>query len=404
MKNIINDDIKYIAQKFKNNHYQIYLVGGCVRDALLNITPHDYDLTTDATPEIICQLFSDNKIKKEGIKEGSVTVIINNSEYEITTFRLEDNYSDHRHPDNITFTDKLEDDLKRRDFTINAIAYSFDNKLIDIYNGINDLKNGLIKTVGNSDLRFNEDALRILRALRFSSQLGFSIENNTKKSIFKYKNLLLVLSKERIYEEFSKIIISPYCTKVLIDYRNIFEIIYPQISNISYSHYNQICQSIANCNKDINLSLALYFHSVTDIKEVDNLILTKKNISEINFLISNQFLIIPLSKNELKNLLRDNSFYLIKKLIKYQFLLKYIDSLNYCRYIELLNKIEKDNECYKINMLKINGNDLLKLDIEPKKINSILNNILELVIDNKLENDKNEIICYIKNVKDKLSH
>ena len=195
MKNIINDDIKYIAQKFKNNHYQIYLVGGCVRDALLNITPHDYDLTTDATPEIICQLFSDNKIKKEGIKEGSVTVIINNSEYEITTFRLEDNYSDHRHPDNITFTDKLEDDLKRRDFTINAIAYSFDNKLIDIYNGINDLKNGLIKTVGDSDLRFNEDALRILRALRFSSQLDFSIENNTKKSIFKYK-YMTIMSEE----------------------------------------------------------------------------------------------------------------------------------------------------------------------------------------------------------------
>lgn len=404
MKNIINDDIKYIAQKLKSNNYQIYLVGGCVRDSLLNITPHDYDLTTNATPQTICQLFSDKKIKKEGIKEGSVTIIINNSEYEITTFRLEENYSDHRHPDKIIFTDKLENDLKRRDFTINAIAYGLDNKLIDIYNGINDLKNGLIKTVGNSDLRFNEDALRILRALRFSSQFGFSIENNTKKSIFKYKNLLLVLSKERTYEEFSKIIIAPYCTKVLIDYRNIFEIIYPQIINTSYSIYNQICQSITNCNKDMNLSLALYFHNVANIKDINNLILTKKDINEINFLISNQFLIIPLSKNELKKLLRDNSFYLIKKLIKYQFLLKYIDSINYHRYIELLNTIEKGNECYKTNMLKINGNDLLNLDIEPKKIKSILNNILELVIDDKLENDKDKIIFYIKNVKDNLSH
>ena len=208
-QNKIPSEIIEIAETFKQKGFEIYLIGGCVRDLLLNIAPKDWDFTTNAKPEQIQELFEDSFYENDfgtvGIKTRSEDETL--KVVEVTPYRKESSYSDNRRPDNVKFSKTLEEDVERRDFTINSIAYDPILKDIkDTYKGQEDLKKGLIRTVGDPDKRFGEDALRIMRAVRFSAQLGFTIEQNTLNSIVKNKDLLKNISKERIGDEFSKII------------------------------------------------------------------------------------------------------------------------------------------------------------------------------------------------------
>ena len=208
-ENKIPVEIIEIAKIFKENGFEIYLIGGCVRDLLLDIAPKDWDFTTNANPEQIQGLFVDsfyeNNFGTVGIKTRSEDETL--KVVEVTPYRKESSYSDNRRPDKVEFSKTLEEDVERRDFTINSIAYDPISKIIkDIYKGQDDLSSGLIRTVGDADQRFGEDALRIMRAVRFSAQLGFTIEQNTLNSIINNRNLLEKISRERIGDEFSKII------------------------------------------------------------------------------------------------------------------------------------------------------------------------------------------------------
>ncbi|MCR1824761.1 CCA tRNA nucleotidyltransferase, partial [Terrisporobacter muris] len=208
MKMDLPPKVKYIIDKIYENNYEAYIVGGCVRDAILGFEPNDYDITTSATPKVIKEIFRDFKCIDIGIEHGTVSVVIDDDIYEITTYRIEGEYKDHRRPENVDFTSKLEEDLKRRDFTINAMAYNEKEGLIDLFGGNIDIENKIIKTVGNPYNRFNEDGLRMIRAIRFSSKLNFKIEDNTLLAIYDNAQIIKNISLERITDEFNKIILS----------------------------------------------------------------------------------------------------------------------------------------------------------------------------------------------------
>lgn len=201
-------DVEVLLNSLHDNGFEGYVVGGCVRDSLLGRTPNDWDICTNATPDEMMSVFTGYKIIPTGLKHGTITIVLNNISYEVTTFRVDGKYSDNRRPDSVNFTESLQEDLSRRDFTINALAYSHQVGLVDFYDGTKDLRFGIIRCVGNPDDRFEEDALRMLRAVRFASQLGFKIDDATSESIYRYVELLQNVSAERVRDELNKILTS----------------------------------------------------------------------------------------------------------------------------------------------------------------------------------------------------
>lgn len=208
MKIILPDDVKFIISRLISNGYEAYAVGGCVRDSIIRRVPGDWDITTSACPEAVKKLFSHTV--DTGIMHGTVTVMLHRKGYEVTTYRLDGEYEDGRHPKSVEFTKSLVEDLKRRDFTINAMAYNDADGLIDEFGGREDLQAGIIRCVGMPAERFGEDALRMLRAIRFSAQLGFEIERATADAIKELAPAIAKVSKERIHTEFGKILLSPH--------------------------------------------------------------------------------------------------------------------------------------------------------------------------------------------------
>lgn len=209
--------------------FQAYAVGGCVRDSLLGTVPGDWDICTSALPEETEACFSDLRVVETGLKHGTVTVIFQGVPYEITTFRSDGNYLDHRRPQQVNFVRTLKEDLLRRDFTINAMAVGLDEEIQDPFGGRQDLKDGIIRCVGDPDTRFTEDALRILRGLRFASRLGFSIAPETAAAMERNKNLLSYVSGERIYKELAGILIGTYAQSVLEQYGGVLAAVLPEI-------------------------------------------------------------------------------------------------------------------------------------------------------------------------------
>ena len=204
----IPQDVLWILNKLNQAGYEAYVVGGCVRDSLMGREPNDWDITTDAEPLQVKGLF--RRTIDTGLQHGTVTVMNHGVGYEVTTYRLDGEYDDHRRPDSVTFSKNLADDLMRRDFTINAMAYHPEKGLVDLYGGTEDLEEKRIRAVGDPDARFNEDALRILRAVRFAAQLGFQIEPETREAIRKHVKELSFVSIERIETELTKLICSPH--------------------------------------------------------------------------------------------------------------------------------------------------------------------------------------------------
>lgn len=218
-----------ILQRLNDQGFQAYAVGGCVRDSLLGTVPEDWDICTSALPKETEDCFSDLRVVETGLKHGTVTVISEGVPYEITTFRSDGNYLDHRRPQQVSFVRSLREDLLRRDFTINAMAAGLDGTIQDPFDGQQDLKNGVIRCVGEPELRFSEDALRILRGLRFASRLGFSIAPETAEAMRRKKLLLHYVSEERIYKELSGILMGSYAPQVLRQFSDIVAVVVPEI-------------------------------------------------------------------------------------------------------------------------------------------------------------------------------
>ena len=209
--------------------YEAYIVGGCVRDRIMGREPKDYDITTSALPEQTAAVFAGERIIETGMKHGTVTVLLDGEPLEITTFRIDGTYSDSRHPDAVTFTPSLREDLARRDFTMNAMAYSSETGLVDPFGGQADIAAKYIRCVGDPDLRFREDALRILRALRFSSVLGFPIEPETDGAARYLCLLLKKISAERVFSELKQLLCGPDVRRVLLDYAGVLGAVLPEI-------------------------------------------------------------------------------------------------------------------------------------------------------------------------------
>lgn len=227
MNIIMPKDVEKIIEHLNSAGYEAYVVGGCVRDSIMEKTPHDWDICTSATPEVVKSLFSHTT--DYGMKHGTITVFADKEGYEITTFRAETDYSDHRHPDTVEFVADLKSDLSRRDFTINALAYNNESQLIDMFNGLDDIRNQMIRCVGNADERFKEDALRILRALRFAATLGFDIEDKTSEAIHYNVHLLKYIAEERKRDELMKLLGGNYTTKILLEYSDVIAEVIPEI-------------------------------------------------------------------------------------------------------------------------------------------------------------------------------
>ena len=237
MKINLPEDVRYIIEQLNNAGFEAFAVGGCVRDALLGREPNDWDITTSATPFEVKDIF--RRTIDTGIQHGTVTVMLKKNGYEVTTYRIDGEYTDHRRPDGVTFTRELSEDLLRRDFTINAMAYNESEGLVDLYGGVSDLEKKIIRCVGNPDDRFDEDALRIMRAVRFAAQLGFDIDEETRKAASHHANELQQVSAERIETELTKLLLSPHPEKLLDMYElGIVDVIMPEFSRLLETEQN----------------------------------------------------------------------------------------------------------------------------------------------------------------------
>ena len=405
--------VKFIIDKIDEYGYEAFIVGGCVRDYILGIEPNDYDITTNANPNTIIDIFKDFKIIKTGIKHGTVGILIDKNIYEITTYRIESEYECNRRPKSVEFTSNIVDDLKRRDFTINAMAYNDKKGLIDKFGGVLDLKNKIIKTVGNPDKRFNEDGLRIIRSIRFSAKLGFNIEEKTLNSIYKNYHIVKNISVERITEEVNKIIISENPQNIILLYKvRIFKAL-----GISYNFDNNEYLDLEKQFKIIRLIDELDYKllmlqyiinlKIKDYKQDDYIVnilkYSNKTKSSINSLMEYMFI------NE-NNLNRVNIKYILNKIgystfkrilnlksIYYSKVLNETDK-NIEEYIKIIDDIINNKECYTIKDLKLDGNDLKEIGYKGYEIGQSLNYLLEEVIKNPKINSKNILIKKLKDI------
>ena len=230
-------DVRFIIEQLNNSGYEAYAVGGCVRDAILGRKPNDWDITTSATPFEVKEIF--RRTIDTGIQHGTVTVMLKKNGYEVTTYRIDGEYTDHRRPDGVTFTSELSEDLLRRDFTINAMAYNEKDGLVDLYGGVRDLENKVIKCVGSPNDRFDEDALRIMRAVRFAAQLGFEIDSDTREAARVHAPEIEKVSAERVETELTKLLLSAYPEKLLEMYDlGITSVILPEFDRIIATEQN----------------------------------------------------------------------------------------------------------------------------------------------------------------------
>lgn len=375
---------EYIIKKLNENGFNAYMVGGCVRDTLMGLIPYDYDITTNALPDDIINIF--DKTFLTGKKHGTVTVVYNNINYEVTTFRIDGEYINNRKPQNVTFTTSLLDDLKRRDFTINAIAYNKACGYIDMFDGISDIKNKIIRTVLNPYERFTEDALRILRGIRFSVKFSFEIEKETFDAMKELYHLIKNISVERITSELERMFeIDPYTSVKLLNDINFFSLFNIKITDKKLDQLKKLEK------KNFINTLTLIIYDNPDFSEILNILKCSNNTkSTINAIIEGINCEFK-DKASVKKFLNkyDVDFYTVAEISQ-------IIGKDMSKAVLWYEEIIKNNECYKLKDLKINGTDLIKLGKDQKNIGKILNVILDMVIENNEINTYENIIIKIK--------
>ncbi len=383
----------------KEAGYKAYVVGGAVRDYYLGINPYDYDIATSATPNQIKEVFKNYNLIETGIKHGTIGVIISKRVIEITTFRKEEEYLDFRRPKQVKFIDNLEEDLARRDFTINALAY--DTELIDYYEGINDLEEGIIRTIGKAEDRFKEDPLRILRALRFRATFNFKIEEETKKAIFLYFPLLEKVANERIYQELNKIINTKYAYLAFIEYKGlleevIFKFEIPKI-NLNSLKYTDLEEDYRQASIFLGVNSSLLKKYLNKYKYSNKL---KKTILEFNQAYDRDY--IPSEVNLLKHL-KQVDYKIILNILYLKKLHLSLDNKDIKIVDETILKLKGlRKSIITVKSLKVNGNDLLALGYrEGRMIRNTLEVLVDECIEGKLENSHNELISRAKEILEK---
>lgn len=441
---IIPSDAVRVISTLNNSGYEAYLVGGCVRDMIIGVTPHDWDICTNATPDETKRVMSEHKIYTfdSGIKHGTIIAVINGENYEVTTYRSEAEYSDGRHPDKVDFITNIHEDLKRRDFTINAMAYNpLTDELIDDFGGHLDLQNGIVRAVGNANERFTEDSLRILRALRFAIKYQFNIDEYTSMSMNKHRELLVNISKERITDEVRKILTSGKPIKAhFMEYRDIIGIIIPEIitcfdfnqNNKYHRHdvYEHILNVVDNCNTTkFEIKMAALLHDIGKPKAYT------EDMDGCGHFYGHPQISYEMSQNILRSSFKISTEQLdrILELVLYHdmevagtkasvkralnkhgvdfmydwFILKQADMDDHiypnknCHYIINISEIDvriqqilDEQSCFSLKDLAIGGKDIMdKLGVKQgKHIGIILNTLLEEVIDEKISNESEVLL------------
>lgn len=396
---INNEGADFIITRLEKFGYEAYYVGGCVRNALLSLPIFDYDLTTNALPEKICEIFSDCEYFTNGIKHGTVSIVLSGVVYEVTTFRKESEYLDYRHPSIVEFCNNIHEDLARRDFTINSLAYSKRSGIIDDFGGVYDTQNRLLKCVNDPEKRFQEDALRILRGIRLASVYSLSVEENTAKTMIAKRNLISNISVERILAEFSKAIIGDNVFTIFNDFKEVVFQIFPEINVVEI---DKIFKAISISEKDKTTRFALLFVFAKENVEsiLKRLKFDSKTAKTLILLYSCLNFNSYYSREEIKKLLnRAESiiqlFFKVKYTLAKVFNKEY--DLNGIANMQLIyNEIIANAECFSIKDLAINGNDLQSLGYNGVEIKEKLNYLLNEVIYERLENSKEILMEHLR--------
>ena len=410
--------------------FEAYAVGGCVRDSLLGKTPNDWDITTSAKPEDMKSVFADFHCIDTGIKHGTVTVVIDGEPLEITTFRLDGEYEDNRHPKSVTFTSDLGADLGRRDFTVNAMAYSKMTGTVDLFGGQNDLKNRIIRCVGDPDRRFNEDALRILRALRFASALDFEIEEKTAQSLLENRALLVNISEERIAKELLKLVCGKGAKRILTDFAPVLFEILPELQPLyknshdnphhCYDIYEHTLIAVESIDPEPTLRFAMLLHDCGKpaVKKFDeNGVAHFYGHQRISAEISAQIL----ARLKVSNKFRDEILFLVSNHDRWELyentekMPRYLSKFGLDGVLKLLKVMRADvlaqspeyryrldqiadaeeiaknlaaqKPCLSLRELQINGRTLMDIGIpQGRKLGAVLAQLLDEVIDGVTKN------------------
>lgn len=427
-----------IINIIEDSGYEAYIVGGSLRDSLLGMQPKDIDIASSASPTEIKLIFNSYKTIDTGIDFGTVTLIYNDKPVEITTFRSESVYLDSRRPDSVSFEKNIDEDLKRRDFTINAMAYNQSKKLVDLFSGAEDLNNKLIRCVGSPDERFSEDALRMLRAVRFACVLNFDIEKKTFEAIKYNASRIEHISKERIQAELNKILMSSKPSRgirLLLDSK-LLDYILPEISRLSgfnqhnpFHHLELLEHTLCVLDKvepRLQLRLAALFH---DAGKVDTATLDENGIGHF---YGHDSVSEEITKSVLKRLRYSNEIIeLTSQLVRYhmiqanvigkkgiQKLLRIFGENNIFELADLhfadsscttmdvkedvfrvkIRQVLDENIPFSVKDLDIDGYDLMKIGAKGKQIGDILSGLLELVSEDASKNNKNQLMLYAKEI------
>lgn len=411
--------------------YAAYAVGGCVRDACLGLTPHDYDLTTSALPEETERVFADRRLVLAGKKHGTVGVVTDFGVVEITTFRTEGSYRDNRHPDWVEFVPEIEKDLARRDFTVNAMAYSPSRGYADPFGGREDLKSGILRAVGHPAERFQEDSLRILRGIRFAARYGLTIDPATEKAMESQARLMENLARERVFEELCKLL--PYATEEnLLRFAPVLAQVIPELKPMigfdqhspyhAFDLYTHTVHVTAAVPADLSLRWAALLHDIGKIpcftldedgrghflghaqesaKMADAIL---RRLKAPNDLRERVVLLIDRHMTPLtpeKKLLRRRLAQLGQNALSQLLTLQRADCSSkgvggtapeFAQIETLLQEIQAENACLSLKDLAVNGHDLMALGIQGKSIGQTLNHLLEKVLDEQLSNEKEALL------------
>ena len=388
----LHKGVTEILERLERAGFEAYAVGGYVRDALLGKNAGDCDITTSALPRETKQVFSDERTIDTGIKHGTVTLIYNGTPYEITTYRVDGEYTDKRHPDTVSFTASLEEDLARRDFTINAMAYSQKRGLVDIYGGREDLERGIIRAVGNPERRFTEDALRILRALRFASVLDFEIDNSTRLAAFELKERLVSVSVERVLVELRKLIGGRGAHRVLTDYG---EIISDRLLGIDAIRLPE-ASDFAKMTTDERMISLFYLSSSEPAAafEASMRALHADRATERFGTSVLRAMAADLCGDALFELVLDEGTSVALTALSLKARIGGgADDLS-----RIKNLLSSGRPC-KVSELKIDGKDITALGIVGEKVGVLLRSSVLAVMRGELENDTDELLAYVKRIK-----
>lgn len=440
MKIQLPEKVNTIIQTLQEHGYEAYAVGGCVRDSLLGREPGDWDITTSASPDETKKLFA--RTVDTGIEHGTVTVLLGKEGFEVTTYRIDGKYEDSRHPTEVIFTRNLREDLLRRDFTINAMAYNDTEGIVDIFGGMDDLKRKIIRCVGNARERFGEDALRIMRGVRFAAQLGFSLEKETKGAMTELAPTLEKISAERIQTELVKLLVSDSPELIREAYHlGITAVILPEFDEMmrtgqetKYHRYDvgeHTVQAVCNVPPDKVLRLTMLLHDVAkpEMKTVDadgtahfkghdirgeqkakeilrRLKFDNDTIHKVTKLVRWHYYRMPAEKKNVRKAMSKISV----ELFPMYLLVKRADILAHSMYrreeeLENLSGLQKcyeeivaDHECVSLKQLAVTGTDLIGIGMKPgKQIGEVLNELLRIVLEYPEFNNKEHLLRFVQN-------